>query len=57
MPIYKFKCKECGVFEEMLSIDEEIDECPECGNEVKKIIGCSNAHYRAPGFTKSTTHL
>jgi len=38
-------------------MDEELETCPKCGNDVKKLIGCSNIHYRATGFTKSTTHL
>jgi len=57
MPIYKFKCSEHGKFEELKQIGDYETKCPKCGKKAEKIMGNSKAHYRATGFTKSTTHL
>lgn len=39
MPIYEYKCENCGKkFEKLIYSDEKI-ECPKCGSEkVKKLI-------------------
>ncbi len=41
MPTYEYKCLSCGhrfeIFQKML--DEPIKVCPECGGEVKRLIG------------------
>jgi len=45
MPIYEFKCKECGEeFEKFLLSYSQIKDikCPKCGGEVeKKVSACS----------------
>ena len=56
MPIYKFKCPVHGEFEELLKIGESLKECPECGEEVKKVFTTSNVHYNALGFTKNNSY-
>jgi putative FmdB family regulatory protein len=41
MPNYDYECKTCGyTFEVFHSMSEEpVKECPECGKEVRKLIG------------------
>ncbi len=41
MPTYEYKCLECGhSFELFQSMSAEpVKECPECGGEVKRLIG------------------
>ena len=56
MPLYKFDCSNCGEFEELIGINEELDECPTCGNEVKKIFTTCSVHYNALGFTKNENY-
>lgn len=40
MPTYEYKCKKCGhVFEEFQKMsDDPVEECPECGGEVIRVI-------------------
>ncbi|MDD2586416.1 MAG: zinc ribbon domain-containing protein [Syntrophomonadaceae bacterium] len=39
MPIYDYKCENCGCFDKMQKISEEpLSECPTCGGPVKRII-------------------
>ncbi len=39
MPIYQYKCNNCGLFEITQKITEEpIKTCPTCGGDVKKMI-------------------
>lgn len=55
MPIYEYKCNECGVeFENMLSFSESDKKvkCENCkSNDVQKRISKSvNVHYKCGGF-------
>ncbi|MCS7202570.1 MAG: zinc ribbon domain-containing protein [Dictyoglomus sp.] len=39
MPIYEYKCKDCGNIFEKLTYKEEEIECPNCGGKnIKKLI-------------------
>jgi len=40
MPIYEYKCAQCGaLFERLARIDEAaIQECPECGGSGRKLL-------------------
>jgi putative FmdB family regulatory protein len=39
MPIYDYKCKNCGRFEKVQKITEPaLQECPECGGPVHRLI-------------------
>ncbi len=39
MPIYDYKCENCGRFEKVQKITEEaLSECPVCGGHVERII-------------------
>lgn len=38
MPIYEYRCQECGKeFEELVRTAKKV-ECPECGGKVRKLI-------------------
>ena len=51
MPTYLYECDECGRFEKMQKISEnKLEECPKCGNEVKKIIGNPGIVFKGSGF-------
>ena len=49
---YSYRCPECGVFTiEQSMKDDPISVCPDCGQEVKRIIGKNiNVIYRTTGF-------
>lgn len=39
MPIYEYKCANCGKFEKLQKISEDpIEVCPTCGGSVRRII-------------------
>lgn len=39
MPIYEYKCDECGhVFEEIIFHETEKIECPKCSGQVHKLM-------------------
>ncbi len=53
MPTYEYKCLSCGhrfeAFQKMT--DEPIKVCPECGGEVKKLIGTgAGLIFKGSGF-------
>lgn len=52
MPIYEYKCNECGLeFEVMQRFsDEPIKECEECSGPVEKMISLSSFHLKGGGW-------
>ena len=53
MPIYEFKCPQCGTEKEVFirSINEKADgECPVCHSEMEKKFSLFTAIYKGPGF-------
>lgn len=53
MPTYDYQCKECShEFEAFQSMsDDPLKDCPECGKEVKRIIGGgSGIIFKGSGF-------
>lgn len=51
MPTYLYECGNCGRFEEFQKItDDPLQECPECGEDVKKIIGSPGIIFKGSGF-------
>ncbi len=51
MPTYLYECEECGRFEKMQRITEDaLESCPECGSDVKKIIGNPGIIFKGSGF-------
>ena len=55
MPIYEYKCEECGhELEEMQKFsDDPLTKCPKCGKEaLKKVISLSAFHLKGSGWYK-----
>ncbi len=51
MPTYLYECDECGRFEKMQSIKAKpLQRCPECGSEVRRIIGSPGVIFKGSGF-------
>jgi len=53
MPTYDYKCTNCNhVFEYFQSMnDDPLSQCPECGGEVKRMIGGgSGLIFKGSGF-------
>ncbi|MBN2657986.1 MAG: zinc ribbon domain-containing protein [Spirochaetales bacterium] len=53
MPTYDYKCTKCNhIFEHFQSMTEEpLSVCPECGGEVKRMIGGgSGLIFKGSGF-------
>jgi len=61
MPIYKYKCEDCGVVVERIqNYDDDPPSCPkdveeeECGGDLnsdfERVIGRPNAHFKGGGF-------
>ncbi len=53
MPTYKYECKKCGFcFERFQKMsDEPITICPQCGCEVRRLIGAgSGILFKGKGF-------
>ncbi|MGM0602218.1 MAG: FmdB family zinc ribbon protein [Bacillota bacterium] len=51
MPTYLYECENCGRFEEFQNIkDDPLKECPECGGEVKRIIGAPGIIFKGSNF-------
>lgn len=54
MPIYEFACEEDKlIVEEFQSFDDDAPKCPECGNEMERIISASAFHLKGSGWYKS----
>jgi putative FmdB family regulatory protein len=52
MPLYEYQCNSCGVrFERLQPInDEPVKECPECGEEVRRLIHPVGIIFKGKGF-------
>jgi putative FmdB family regulatory protein len=52
MPLYEYQCEECGVRFERLQrkSDPNIQECPECGGEVRRLIQPPRIIFKGSGF-------
>mgnify|MGYP006283137765 FL=1 len=51
MPTYLYECENCGRFEEFQNInDDALDKCPECGEDVKRIIGSPGVIFKGSNF-------
>ncbi|MBM3662939.1 MAG: zinc ribbon domain-containing protein [Actinobacteria bacterium] len=56
MPLYEFKCRDCGhVFDAQLGFDEDPPaECPACGSaEIRKVFSPVGISFRGSGFYKN----
>ena len=63
MPIYQYKCKDCGhVFEQIVKNDKTVPQCPAifidgafekiCGRECEKIISKSSFRLKGSGWAR-----
>lgn len=52
MPIYEYKCKDCGKESEILQkfSDPPLSKCPLCSGEVTKLISQSAFHLKGTGW-------
>lgn len=53
MPMYEYKCEQCGFnFERLQKMSEEpIKKCPKCGGNVKRLNGSDiNIIFKGSGF-------
>ena len=52
MPIYEYRCPECGhEFEKMQKVDAPVPECPDCeSSEVEKKVSLSSFQLTGSGF-------
>lgn len=52
MPIYEYRCQDCGELTEMLQRfdDPPLESCPECGGAVKKLISAPAFQFKGSGW-------
>ena len=51
MPIYEYKCQQCGDFEVTQKItDKPLTRCPACKGKVKKLISSTSFHLKGTGW-------
>ncbi len=52
MPLYEYRCEECGVrFERRQHFsDPPVRACPECGGSVHRVIGSTGVIFKGSGF-------
>lgn len=55
MPTYSYACAACAHrFEAVQSIhDDALTSCPECGGEVKRVIGSVGVTFKGSGFYRT----
>ena len=55
MPLYDYRCRECGhEFEIQQSISEDaLTECPECSGALKKVFSPVGIAFKGSGFYKN----
>lgn len=54
MPIWDFRCKDCGNTEEWLTSREEADkvQCTVCGGETERLVGNTSFRLKGDGWYK-----
>lgn len=52
MPIYEYECETCGIrFEKKQRVhDRPVRNCPECGNQVRKVLHPVGIVFKGSGF-------
>ncbi|RLP77487.1 FmdB family transcriptional regulator [Mycetocola tolaasinivorans] len=52
MPLYSYKCTECGnAFDITQSLsDATLNECPACGGKLRKLFGTVGVSFNGSGF-------
>ncbi|MBT3219873.1 MAG: zinc ribbon domain-containing protein [Proteobacteria bacterium] len=53
MPIYEYKCTSCGLkFDKLVKMGMAPPPCPECGNEVQKLVSAAAFVLKGGGWYK-----
>lgn len=59
MPTYIYECDKCGVFECFHSIKDKLDKCPNCNNNIQRVVGsrvgCPSIKFNGTGFYVNDT--
>jgi len=52
MPLYEYKCKNCGATEEVIQkvADPPLVKCGACGGPLKKVISCPAIQFKGSGW-------
>src|SRR5712691_245762 len=51
MPIYEYRCEQCGIFEEMQRItDPPLERCPKCRKKVQRLISSTSFQLKGTGW-------
>lgn len=55
MPTYMYKCADCGHrFEAVQGFhDDPLDTCPDCGGQVRRVIGNVGVTFKGSGFYRT----
>jgi len=54
MPIYEYKCKQCGEIEEAMQrhSDPPLEVCKKCHGHLKKVVSSGGFNLKGKGFYK-----
>jgi len=55
MPLYEYRCEQCGPFSVYRRFDEEEPKevlCPQCDEPSGRVFDCPSIHFHADGFTR-----
>ncbi len=52
MPLYEYKCTECGQLTELLQRhgDPPLEKCPKCGGAVRKLFSAPAVQFKGTGW-------
>lgn len=52
MPLYEYRCENCGIFEKLQKLsDKSLEKCPTCRGKVERIISRDiGIAFKGPGF-------
>lgn len=59
MPLYEYRCENCGTFDKMQKVSEPaLETCPQCSGKVVRLIGRNvGVQFKGPGFYKTDSTL